>query len=175
MLQAKVIGYIGADAVTKNENGKEFTTFRVAHTDRYKDTAGQEHSTTQWVDVIMSGRPNVTDYLKCGTQVYVEGHAKLRCYSSEAARGFVAGIQITPVTLELLGGSNDVVPSRLYSADGKMHEVHKYYNCDAREEILNNGRGKQFAADENGWLLPLEEAQQMMAEQEKQTKKKNGK
>lgn len=172
MFQAKVVGYIGADAVTKNENGKEFTTFRVAHTDRYKDENGTEHSTTQWVDVIMNGRPNVAEFLKVGTQVYVEGHAKLRCYSSEAARGFVAGIRITPTSLELLGGNSDKVPSRLYSEDGQMHEVHKYFHTDASGEVLNNGRGKMYAADENGWILPLEEAEQMMAQQKT---KKNGK
>lgn len=165
MFQAKVVGYIGADAVTKNENGKEFTTFRVAHTDRYKDENGNEHSTTQWVDVIMSGRPNVAEFLKVGTQVYVEGHAKLRCYSSEVARGFVAGIRITPTSLELLGGNTDKVPSRLYSKDGQMHEVVKYFHTDASGEILNNGRGKQYAADENGWILPLEEAEKILAEE----------
>lgn len=167
MLQSFVIGYLGADAEVKGENGKEFTTFRVAHSERWKGADGVEHDTTQWVDVILNGRPNVVEYLKAGTLVYAAGHCKLRCYSSEKARGFIAGITISAVTIELLGGQSDLVPKKLYSSDGKMHDVYKYYYCqDTRGEVLTNGRGKEYAVDDNGWVLPMEQAQAQVAAQE---------
>lgn len=167
MLQSFVIGYLGADAEVKGENGKEFTTFRVAHSERWKGADGVEHDTTQWVDVILNGRPNVVEYLKAGTLVYAAGHCKLRCYSSEKARGFIAGLTISAVTIELLGGQSDLVPKKLYSSDGKMHDVYKYYFCqDTRGEVLTNGRGKEYAVDDNGWVLPLEQAQAQMNAQE---------
>lgn len=167
MLQSFVIGYLGADAEVKGENGKEFTTFRVAHSERWKGADGVEHDTTQWVDVILNGKPNVVEYLKAGTLVYAAGHCKLRCYSSEKARGFIAGITISAVTIELLGGQSDLVPKKLYSSDGKMHDIFKYYYCqDTRGEVLTNGRGKEYAVDDNGWVLPLEQAQSQVAAQE---------
>lgn len=158
MLQAIVCGYLGADAECKSENGKEFTTFRVAHTDRWQDANGNQREATQWVDIILNGHPNVVNYLKTGTLVYVSGHCRLRCYSSAAARSFVAGMTISATHIELLGGQTDAIPRKLYSQDGTMHDVNKYFHCDAPGEILNNGKGKYFAVDDNGWVLPLADA-----------------
>lgn len=169
MLQTIVCGYLGADAEAKNENGNEFITFRVAHTDRWKDATGVQKESTQWVDCIMSGKPNVFEWLKQGTLVYVVGHTRLRCYSSAHQRAFVAGITISVITIELLGGAGDAVPRRLYSQDGVMHDVQKFFHTDCPGEVLTNGRGKQFAVDDNGWVFPLEQAQSMMqADQQQQ-------
>ena len=158
MLQASVCGYLGADAEVKSVNGQEFTTCRVAHTDRWKDQSGQTHESTQWIDLTINGRPNVVNYLKQGTMVYAAGHVKLRCYSSEKARGFVAGMTISVVTIELLGGNSDAVPARLYDASGNMVDVVKYYHCELSGAQLTNGRGKFFVSDDNGWVLPLQQA-----------------
>lgn len=158
MLQASVCGYLGADAEVKSVNGQEFTTCRVAHTDRWKDQSGQTHESTQWVDLTLNGRPAVVDYLKQGTLVYAAGHVKLRCYSSEKARGFVAGLTISVVTIELLGGNSDVVPARLYDSAGNMVDVTKYYHCELSGAQLTNGRGKLFVSDDNGWILPIQQA-----------------
>lgn len=158
MLQASVVGYLGADAEVKNVNGQAFTTCRVAHTDRWKDQAGQTHESTQWIDLTLNGKPAVVDYLKQGTMVYAAGHVKLRCYSSEKARGFVAGMTISVVTIELLGGNSDAVPTRLYDASGNMVDVVKYYHCELSGAQLTNGRGKLFVSDDNGWVLPIQQA-----------------
>lgn len=158
MLQASVVGYLGADAEVKNVNGQEFTTCRVAHTDRWKDQSGQTHESTQWIDLTLNGKPAVVDYLKQGTMVYAAGHVKLRCYSSEKARGFVAGMTISVVTIELLGGNSDAVPARLYDTSGNMVDVTKYYHCELSGAQLTNGRGKFFVSDDNGWVLPLQQA-----------------
>lgn len=158
MLQASVCGYLGADAEVKCVNGQEFTTCRVAHTDRWKDQDGQTHESTLWIDLTINGRPNVVNYLKQGTMVYAAGHVKLRCYSSEKARGFVAGMTISVVTIELLGGNSDAVPARLYDNAGNMVDVVKYYHCELSGAQLTNGRGKSFISDDNGWILPLQQA-----------------
>ena len=155
MLQAQVIGFLGADAEVKGENGKEFTTFRVAHSERWVDGQGNQRETTQWVDVIMSGKPKVAEYLKRGQLVFCSGHVKLRCYSSAVARSFVAGMTISAHQIALLAGQFDLVPSKLYSKDGAMHQVTKYYHVDSTNEVLTNGRGKQFVVDNIGWVTPL--------------------
>lgn len=158
MLQMEVIGYIGGDAETRNENGIEFTVCRVAHSDRYTDANGTEHEKTQWIDLIWNGRPKVADYLKRGTQVYARGYVRLRCYSSEKARGFVAGATINVVSLELLGGNNDTVPRRLYDAAGSMVDIVKYYHCELAGARLTDGRGHNFVTDDNGWVVPVQQA-----------------
>lgn len=158
MFKSFIIGNLGADAVTKTENGKTFSTFRVAHNDRWTDQAGQEHSSTMWIDCILSERPAVVDYLKAGTQVYVEGATKTRVYSSEKDRCMKAGVTISVQRLELLGGSSDAVPSRLVGHDGKIHDVTKFYHTDCPGEILTAQRGgRQYAVDDNGWVVPYEE------------------
>lgn len=165
MLVGIVCGYLGADAECKTEQGREFTTFRVAHSDRWTDANQQTHESTTWVDCIMSGHPNVAEYLKQGTLVYVSGHVKLRAYSSEKVRAFVAGMTISVVSVELLGGGSDAVPRRLYDRAGVMHDVRKYYYTDTPGEVLTNGRGREFAVDDNGWVFPMEEALQQMQAQ----------
>ena len=72
---------------------------------------------------------------------------------------------ISVVTVELLGGGSDAVPRRLYDKAGIMHEVRKYYYTDTPGEVLTNGRGREFAVDDNGWVFPMEEAQKQMQEQ----------
>lgn len=158
MFKSFVIGNLGADAVTKSENGKTFTTFRVAHNDRWTDQAGQEHSSTTWIDCVINERPNVVDYLKAGTLVFVEGSTKTRVYSSEKDRCMKAGVTIAVQRIELLGGSNDAVPSRLVDSDGQIHEVQKFYHTDCPgKELMSQRGGRLYAVDDNGWVVPYEE------------------
>lgn len=156
MFYLQVIGNLGADCETKSEGGRTFTVFRVAHSESYTDQAGQKHEVTQWVDCIFNDRPPVCEYLKKGTTVFVGGHAKLRTYSSEKARGFVAGVTINVRTIELIGKAPDAVPTRLFDSTGKMLDVSKYYHCpNAPEPILRDAQGRQFAVDDNGFVVPV--------------------
>lgn len=166
MFQTIVIGNLGADAEVKSVNGKEFTTFRVAHSDRWKDEQGQSHENTQWIDCAMSGRPNVVEYLRKGTMVYVSGSAQLRTYSSQKDRCIKAGITINVRSIELIGGKPDPVPSRLYRGDtGEQVDVSKLYHAPSlvREETdqefiaLLSSSQEQFIADRQGWVYPFKE------------------
>lgn len=166
MFQTIVIGNLGADAEVKSVNGKEFTTFRVAHSDRWKDEQGQSHENTQWIDCAMSGRPNVVEYLRKGTTVYVFGSAQLRTYSSQKDRCIKAGLTINVRSIELIGGKPDAVPSRLYRGDtGEQVDVSKLYHAPSlvREETdqefiaLLSSSQEQFIADRQGWVYPFKE------------------
>lgn len=155
MLQQIVIGNLGSDAEFKNENGHEFTVFRVAHTESWNDSAGQKQSRTQWVDVIMNGKPNVLPYLKRGTMVCVIGSVTTRVYSSAKDRCMKAGLTINAVRVELLGGSTESVPRNLYDQNGQLHEVQKFYHTDVTDSILMSQRGETFQVDANGWIFPV--------------------
>lgn len=155
MLQQIVIGNLGSDAEFKNENGHEFTVFRVAHTESWNDAAGQKQSRTQWVDVIMNGKPNVLPYLKRGTMVCAIGSLTTRVYSSAKDRCMKAGLTINAVRVELLGGSTESIPRNLYDQNGQLHEVQKFYHTDVTECTLMSQRGETFLVDPNGWVAPV--------------------
>ena len=154
MLQAILIGNLGANAQKQEQNGKKFTTFRVAHNDSWTDDAGQVHTETKWIDCIINDHPKVADYLLAGTNVFVQGSITTRVYSSAKDRCMKAGITVRVRTIELLGGKRDEVPSRLYDAQGVQHDVRKFYHTDVVNASLMTPQGAQFLTDDNGWVTP---------------------
>lgn len=152
MLQTTVIGNVGADAQFQSKDGREFVTFRVAHNDVWTDQAGQQHSSTIWVDCIMNGKPKVAEFIKAGTQVFISGRTSVRVYSSEKDRCMKAGITINVDSVQLLGGINDEVPRRLYDQNGAQHDVKKWYLTDVKSTTLKNVKGDEFLVDPNGWV-----------------------
>lgn len=160
MLTTALIGNVGADAEFKSSNGREFTTFRVAHNDSWTDDNGVSHNDTKWVDCILNGHPNVANYIKQGTQVYVYGRLSTRVYSSAKLRCMVAGITINVMQIELLGGNTALVPKELHDAQGVIYTVQTYYNCGAPGKTLLDRRNNQYVSDDNGWVLPVASAPQ---------------
>lgn len=161
MLQTSCIGHIGSDAEVKLSNGREFTTFRIAHTDKWTDDAGQVHESTTWVDCIMQGKPNVIEYLKKGQMVFVSGSTSLRVYSSAKERCMKAGMTINVRQVELLGGKTDEIPNILFDATtGVQLSVKKFYNI--QELVRDNTQPEymplvsrsqeRYIADRNGWV-----------------------
>lgn len=169
MLQVSVIGHIGGNAEVKSANGNEFTTFRVANTDRWKDDAGQVHESTTWVDCVINGKPKVLEYLQTGQMVFVQGSASLRCYSSPKDKCMKAGLTVNVSKVELLGSKPDAVPSTLLDAEnGKTYQVGKFFFCAElaeREDLtyplqLKSSRGEIFTVAKEGWVNPLETPKQ---------------
>lgn len=161
MLQAMLIGHLGADAESKSTNGNEFITFRIANTDKWTDEAGQVHEQTTWVDCIMNGKPKVFEYLKKGQLVYVAGSVSLRVYSSAKDKCMKAGMTINVRQVELLGGKSDDVPTLLLTEDGKQQvNVGKYFyapadksdNGTTKIRVLVSKSGERFIQDHDGWI-----------------------
>lgn len=157
MLQVSLIGNVGGDAEIKVADGREFVAFRVAHNESFDGADGRKVERTAWIDCTMncvSSRPAVLPYLKAGTLVFVQGSASLRVYPSAKDRCWKAGLTIHVARVELLGGSSDVIPRRLYNADGAMIDVTKYFHCDLSETTLTDARGNQYFVDAQGWISP---------------------
>lgn len=155
MLQCTVIGNLGANAEIKASDGREFVTFRIAHNDSFKSADGTKTETSMWVDCTMScanGRPAVLPYLTKGTAVCVVGNVSLRVYSSEKDRCMKAGMTVHVQKLELIGGQGDAIPRRLFTKDGVMVDVNKYYHADTTETSLFDQRGNQYPVVEGGWI-----------------------
>lgn len=165
MLNAILIGHIGADAELNSSNGREFVTLRVANTDKWISSDGQTRETTTWVDCVMSGKPKVLEYLKKGQLVYISGSVALRVYSSAKDRCMKAGMTVNVQRIELLGGKNDDVPSVLYTEDGQVEvKTKKYFagepNLDEKGKpharILVSKSGVRYGQDEMGWIVPMQ-------------------
>lgn len=157
MLQVNLIGNIGGNAEIKSADGREFVAFRVAHNESFEGADGNKVERTAWIDCTMncvSGRPAVLPYLKAGTLVFVQGSASLRVYSSAKDRCWKAGLTIHVAKVELLGGSSDVIPRRLYDDKGAMIDVSKYYHCELADTTLRDAKGNEFMVDANGWISP---------------------
>lgn len=152
-----LIGNLGANAIVQNSDGREFVTFRVAHNDNYTQSDGQKVSRTVWIDCVMgctNGRPPVLPYLLAGTLVCVQGSVTTRVYSSEKDRCMKAGLTIHVSKLDLLSSSSDIIPKRLYTHDGALIEVTKYYHVQSNERVLIDIKGKQYIVADGGWVAP---------------------
>jgi single-strand DNA-binding protein len=77
-----IVGNLGADPETKYlPSGDAVTNIRVATTDKWKDkTSGEMKEATEWHRVAFFGRLATIagEYLKKGSQVYVEGSLRTR-------------------------------------------------------------------------------------------------
>lgn len=162
MLLDFVIGHLAADAQVQNKDGRQFTTFRVANTDRWTDQAGTQHENTEWVDCIINGDPAVRQYLKRGTQIAVIGTSTLRIYSSAKDRCMKAGRTVNVLRVELLSGKTDEIPSRLYTTEGEEVTVNKYYAVDgaySSQELMSR-HGQRFLVADGGWVMSVPEEQE---------------
>lgn len=77
-----LVGNLGADPETKYlPSGDAITNIRIATTDRWKDKAsGEMKEATEWHRIAFFGRlaQIAGEYLKKGSQVYVEGRIRTR-------------------------------------------------------------------------------------------------
>ncbi len=82
-----LVGNLGADPETRYQtSGDAITNIRVATTDRWKDKAsGEMKEATEWHRVAFFGRlaEVAGEYLKKGSQVYIEGRIRTRKYQDK--------------------------------------------------------------------------------------------
>ena len=106
MIKLQTIGHLGRDAVVNNVNGKPVINFSVAHTTSYTDNAGQKKEVTMWVDCsYWTERTNVAQYLKKGTQVYVEGSPAVGTYDN-AQGAKIPQLRLRVASIQLLSSGN---------------------------------------------------------------------
>ena len=82
-----IVGNLGADPETRYlPSGDAVTNIRVATTDRYKDKqSGEMREATEWHSISFFGKlaEIAGQYLKKGSQVYVEGSLRTRKYTDK--------------------------------------------------------------------------------------------
>ena len=114
MIKMQVIGNLGKDCVVNTVNGKNVINFTVAHTEKYKDSSGNNQEKTTWVDcAYWTDRTAVAPYLTKGTQVFVEGTPEVRSFQrNDGTAGASLSMRIREVQLLGRKGEGGSVPSQ---------------------------------------------------------------
>ena len=107
MIKMQVIGNLGKDCLVNTVNGKNVINFTVAHTEKYRDSQGNNQEKTTWVDcAYWSDKTGIAPYLTKGKQVFVEGTPELRTYQkNDGTNGASLSLRVRDV--QLLGGKAD--------------------------------------------------------------------
>lgn len=108
MLKLEVIGNLGASAEVKTGNGRTFISFRVAHSRKYRDGAGNSLEETIWVSCALTytGHENLIQYLTTGTKVFIRGYMGINIYEDKNHER-KAGINVNVTELELCGSKQE--------------------------------------------------------------------
>ena len=117
MIKMQIIGNLGKDCIVNTVNGKNVINFTVAHTEKYKDSQGNQQEKTTWVDCgYWTDRTAIAQYLTKGKQVYVEGKPEVRAYQkNDGTAG--ASLSMTVREVQLLGGRGDSGGAPAYSGN----------------------------------------------------------
>jgi single-strand DNA-binding protein len=116
MIKMQIIGNLGKDCTVNTVNGKNVINFTVAHTEKYRDSQGNNQEKTTWVDcAYWTDRTAISPYLTKGKQVYVEGTPEVRSFTrQDGTAGASLSLRVREV--QLLGGRGDSGPVPAYNS-----------------------------------------------------------
>jgi single-strand DNA-binding protein len=108
MIKMQVIGNLGKDCVVNTVNGKNVINFTVAHTEKYRDSQGNNQEKTTWVDcAYWTDRTAIAPYLQKGTQVFAEGAPEVRSFTrNDGTAGASLSLRVREVQLLGRRGEN---------------------------------------------------------------------
>jgi single-strand DNA-binding protein len=121
MIKMQVIGNLGKDCVVNTVNGKNVINFTVAHTEKYRDSQGNNQEKTTWVDcAYWTDRTAIAPYLQKGTQVFVEGTPEVRSFTrNDGTAGASLSMRVREV--QLLGRKGDNVGGGSVSSEAPSY------------------------------------------------------
>lgn len=156
MLKLHVIGNLGGDAELKSEGGRQFVSFRVAHTIRRTRDDGTAQESTEWISCSLNGDGGaLLQYLKRGTKVFISGDVSVRQFHSERDHCLKAGLNCYVRELELISTNVDAVPGNLYDRDGVTHQVAKFFAVqNVQDGELYDRKGNRYTVAK-GWVSPI--------------------
>ena len=104
MIKLQVIGNLGKDCIVKEVNGKSVINFSVAHSERFKDSQGNQKERTTWVEcAYWTDKTAVAQYLVKGKTVYAEGSPEADPYTNKEGQA-AATLRMRVQNVQLLGG-----------------------------------------------------------------------
>ncbi len=140
MIKLQIVGNLGRDGVVRDVNGKSVINFTVAHTERYKDSSGNQKEQTTWVDCsYWTDRTAVAPYLKKGTLVYVEGAPSAEAYTGKDGNA-AAALRLRVQNVQLLGSKSDG------AGGGAEVSMSNGATVTSGASMTNGAGGKDFAS-----------------------------
>jgi single-strand DNA-binding protein len=107
MIKLQIIGHLGTDCTTNEVNGRTVINFPVAHSEKYKDSQGNQVEKTTWVRcAYWTERPAIAQYLKKGQLVYAEGSPEAEGYLNKENQN-AASLKMNVFRIQLLGSKNE--------------------------------------------------------------------
>jgi single-strand DNA-binding protein len=102
-----LVGNLGKDPETRYmPNGKAVTNFSIATSESWKDKqTGEQREQTEWHNIVMYDRlaEIAAEYLKKGSQVYIEGKLRTRKWQDKEGRDRYT-TEINANEMQMLGG-----------------------------------------------------------------------
>ena len=115
-----LIGHLGRDPeVRYMPNGNAVANFSVATSESWKDKqTGENRDKTEWHRIVVFGKlaEIVGEYVKKGTQVYLEGQLQTRKWQDQSGQDHYT----TEVVINPLGGTMQILGSRQYDGEPKQ-------------------------------------------------------
>ena len=109
--KVQIIGNLGRDPEMRTfPSGDQAANVTIATTDRWKDkNSGEQKEATEWHRVTFHGKlaEIVGQYLRKGSQVYVEGSLRTRKWTDQASGQERYATEIRADSMQMLGGKSD--------------------------------------------------------------------
>lgn len=122
--KAMIIGRLGQDPdVRYTQSNTAVANMSIATSERYKDKSGEWKETTEWHRVVAWGRTAeiCQEYLKKGSQVYVEGPIQTRQWEDKEGQTRYT-TEIKALTLTMLDSKKDNAAPAPSQPQGKASE-----------------------------------------------------
>ena len=108
-----LLGRLGQDPELRyTQNGDPVCNFSLATSEKFKDKQGQQQERTEWSRVVVWGKnaENCNQYLKQGSQAYVEGKLETRSWEDKnGQKRFTT--EIKAMSVQFLGGKDESSPA----------------------------------------------------------------
>ncbi len=117
MIKLQIIGNLGKDCIVKEVNGKNVINFSVAHTEKFKDSMGNQKERTTWVEcAYWTDKTTVAQFLTKGRTVYAEGSPEADAYSNKEGQP-AATLRMRVQNVQLLGSNSNeqTAPQQQYA------------------------------------------------------------
>jgi single-strand DNA-binding protein len=113
-----LIGRLGKDPETRYmTSGEAVTNATLATSENWKDKSGEKQEKTEWHNLVFYRRlaEIAGEYLKKGSQVYIEGKLQTRKYEKDGVTRYTTEIIVNEMTMlggKSTGGSFEVVENQ---------------------------------------------------------------
>ncbi|MEJ7588248.1 MAG: single-stranded DNA-binding protein [Ferruginibacter sp.] len=105
MIKLQIVGNLGKDCIVKEVNGKTVINFSVVHSERYKDSQGNQKDRATWVEcAYWTDKTAVAPYLLKGKTVYAEGYPEADAYMNKENQA-AATLRMRVQMVQLCGGA----------------------------------------------------------------------